>query len=264
MKILNNNSYRNVENLNNFTKVSFKKYCINKLNSCDQNIKFFKKKKIIQNSKRYAVCEIGTGNGKLLYSLEKKNFINQALGFEVSKSRVKFAKRFGKFIKSKQVKIVNKDFFKNKIHKNTFDLIIGVDIVFNLISANFKNADKKLLKECSRLLKRGGHLVLEVMSFKDELKILNKKKKLTKTTFFKSNDPFFKCLTNYEHRRDLIYLKKKFYKRNGSISYFENLVKPLAKDYWKKLKKWNLNIYNYWVKVNDTREKEYIVVLTKK
>ena len=116
MNYLNNRSYRNVESLKNFNKNNLKKYYSSKLKSCDKHIDFIRKKIINKNCK-VNICEIGSGNGKLLYRLEKENMIINGVGFEISKSRCKFAEEFRKFINSKKVKIKNKK-FNTKIKKN--------------------------------------------------------------------------------------------------------------------------------------------------
>ena len=61
--------------------------------------------------------------------------INTGIGYETSKSRCKFAKRFKKYMKSKNVIIKNKNFINSNLTKQRFDLIIGIDVVFNLVSA---------------------------------------------------------------------------------------------------------------------------------
>ncbi len=263
MSHLNNRSYRNVESLKNFNKNNLKKYYNNKLKSCDKYISFIKKK-IIKKNWNGNICEVGSGNGKLLYRLEKENIIMNGLGFEISKSRCKFSEKFKKFVNSKKIKIINKNFLKSKLSKESFDLIIGVDIIFNLISANSKKEAQIFLSLSKKYLKRGGSIILEVMAFKKELSILKKKKYYEKFIKLAPSDPYRITIQKFKKIKKNLYMYKKFIDRNGNSSSFSNLVLPIKKSYWKKFKDWNVEIYDYWKKRYDTPEQEYIVVLRKK
>ena len=263
MNYLNNRSYRNVENLKNFNKNNIKKYYRNKLKSSDKHIDFIRKK-IIKNNWKVNICEIGSGNGKLLYRLEKENMIFNGIGFEISKSRCKFSEKFKKFVNSKKIKIENKNFLNSKLKNGSFDLMIGVDIVFNLIAANSKKEAKKVLSLSKKYLKKGGTIVLEVSPFNKELSLLQDKKNYKKIVKFAPSDPYRNCIQKYKKIKKNLYIHKKFTDKNGNSSSFSNLVLPIKKSYWKKLKDWNVKIYDYWNKKNDTDENEYIVVLKKK
>ena len=100
------------------------------------------------------------------------------------------------------------------------------------------------------------------MTFNDELKKL-KKNTFSKIFKFDKTDPFDKCIVNYSLFKNNILLKKTFLKRNGQQSKFINLVSPINKKFWKNLKGWEYKIFNYWSLPNDTKEKEYIVILKK-
>ena len=263
MSHLNNRSYRNVESLKNFNKNNLKKYYSSKLKSCDKHINFIKQK-IINKNWKANICEVGSGNGKLLYRLEKENMIMNGVGFEISKSRCKFSEEFKKFINSKKVKIKNKNFLNSKLKNKSFDLIIGVDIVFNLITSNSKKEAKKTLSLSKKYLKKGGIVIFEIMSFEKELAILKEKIYFKKFIKFDSSDPFMSCVEKYKKIKRNIYIHKTFIDRNGRSSSFSNIVFPIKKSYWKKFKDWNIKIYDYWNKKSDTAENEYIVVLKKK
>ena len=262
MNYLNNRSYRNVESLKNFNKNNLKKYYSSKLKSCDKHIGFIKK--ITNKNCKINICEIGSGNGKLLYRLEKEKMIINGVGFEISKSRCKFAEEFRKLINSKKVKIKNKNFINSKLKNKSFDLIIGTDIVFNLIVANSKKEEKKVLSLSKKYLKKGGAVVLEVSPFDKELSLLQGKKNYKKIIKFNSPDPFKSCIQNYKKIKNNLYIHKTFTDRTGKSSFFSNIVSPIKKSYWKKFKDWNVKIYDYWNRKNDTDENEYIVVLKKK
>jgi len=262
MQKVNNITYRGVEKLSSFNNKTFEMYCEKKINSCKKHIKFLKKKNIIKDENQYNVCEIGSGNGRLLYSLEMEKIINQGIGIEVSKSRYLFSKKFSEYVNSKNIHIVNKNFINFKFKRNFFDIIFGIDIIFNIISANSKFEQKELLKKCKKALKRGGYLIFEVMTFNEELKKL-KNKNFSKIFKFDKTDPFDKCTVDYSLSKNNILLEKTFLKRNGQQSKFVNLVSPINKKFWKNLKGWEYKIFNYWSSPNDTKEKEYIVLLKK-
>lgn len=79
----NLNSYDGVENLDRFTDKEFDEYCDEKLQGCLKHIAFIRNN---ISKEKLSVCEIGSGNSKLLYQLEKHNMLKSALGvYELSK-----------------------------------------------------------------------------------------------------------------------------------------------------------------------------------
>ena len=271
MTHLNYTAYEKVENLNNFTKKSFNQYCKNKIEECSNQIDFLKKN-IIKNDWTGNVCEIGSGNGKLLFRLEKEKLINKAIGYEISKSRYKFSKQFKRYIKSKNVIIKNNNFIDMEVPKEKFDLIIGVDVVFNLISAVSLTQAKKILQLSYLSLRKNGFLILEVASYEKIISKLKKNKNYKKTFYFDEADPFKLVNHTYELKNNNLLIKKEFLSKKGYFDYFMNLLTPISKNFWKNLvhnkitlsKKWKLKIYNYWKQKNDTIEQEYIVILQKR
>ena len=108
MNNLNNlKSYDDVENLDRFTEQSFNDYCKLKLVTCKEDVDFIKRN--IYEGTMLDICEIGGGNGKLLYSLEKEGILNKGVNYEVSESRYCFAQKFADWMKSKRVVNVNKN-----------------------------------------------------------------------------------------------------------------------------------------------------------
>ena len=90
------NPYEGVENTKDMSKKSFAIYCKSKLNSVNKHIKFLKKH---INKKNYQgkIFEIGSGNGKLLFRLEKEKLLSEGIGCEISKSRCRFSNKFNDF-----------------------------------------------------------------------------------------------------------------------------------------------------------------------
>ena len=77
------------------------------------------------------IAEIGSGNGKLLFRLDKENMISYGAGYEVSRSRCLFSEKFKKSINCSKVDIFNQDFLSLKLAENKFDIIVGIDVVIN-------------------------------------------------------------------------------------------------------------------------------------
>ena len=102
MTHLNYKSYQKVENLRTFTSKSFKDYCDSKIKECSKHI-FFLKKNIVNKQWNGKVCEIGSGNGKLLFRLDKEKlsfFTQKQTGFHLSTSWDKGIFSYGIAIKS--------------------------------------------------------------------------------------------------------------------------------------------------------------------
>ena len=66
-------SYSDVENLNRFNEASFAEYCNMKLRTAEPNVNFIKNHVFPgQALDNLNICEIGSGNSKLLYALERQ------------------------------------------------------------------------------------------------------------------------------------------------------------------------------------------------
>lgn len=66
-------SYSDVENLERFDETSFAEYCGMKLRTAEPNVNFIRKHILPgQSLDNLNICEIGSGNSKLLYALEKQ------------------------------------------------------------------------------------------------------------------------------------------------------------------------------------------------
>ena len=114
-KHINLTAYDEVEQLSSFDHNSFAAYCEMKLAETTKHIQFLRK--ILPRDKRIDLCEIGSGNSKLLYRLEKEAMINSATGFEISSSRYAFAEKFKSYCNSNRVTNINKNIFDVKPSK---------------------------------------------------------------------------------------------------------------------------------------------------
>jgi hypothetical protein len=263
---LNLSAYDNVESLENFSENQFKKYCDDKIKTCQKHLHFFN---TLSLSKKFNICEIGSGNSKLLYALEKNNMINSALGIEISKSRFLFAEKFKNYMNSKKVKNLNENIFNIQPNKK-FDLIIGVDIVLQLIAPIHKDAETNLLKWVYENLQLGGYVVFELCSFSKIIKQLElENNSLNIWTEFPLSDPFKYILSNisFDENQNLDW-NKKFIKRNSmDESTFKNIIKPYTPeqitDALTKVGFSDIKIQNHWHIENDCDEEEFIVIAKK-
>ncbi len=258
--------HQGVENLGKFNKKTFKNYCIKKLSSVAKHIYFINKNK----PKKYEgkVLEIGSGSGKLLFAMERNNLLTEGIGCEVSKSRSKFSEKFKKEFRFKKVKIENKNFLDLKLKKNYFDLIIGIDCVINYIGSNPRHL-QKLLNNCEKSLKKGGHLILEFMTFEREKNMIkgSEKKKYFTWKKLSKEDPFLFGLDEiYYSPKGLIVYDKYFLERNAklkesSISHRREKLVSLSKAFFKKKQ---FKIFKNWKKNDDTSDQEFIAFFKKK
>jgi hypothetical protein len=71
MKHINLSAYSDVEKLSRFTDESFKKYCSDKLFQCTNEVGYVICHMVDEQWKGQ-ICEIGSGNSKLLYRFEQE------------------------------------------------------------------------------------------------------------------------------------------------------------------------------------------------
>lgn len=264
---VNLSSYNNVECLENFSNEEFINYCNDKLESCTKHIDFLQN---MQLNDLFDICEIGSGNSKLLYALEEKNLINEAVGIEVSTSRYLFAEKFKKHVKSSRVCNINDELFNVNLNKQ-FDIIIGVDIVLQLISPTSKNAEELFFQWTLDHLSKDGYLILELWSFQEILQQIELSENSLKLwQEFPSSDPFKYLLAHiHKDENQNICWNKKFIKRNTyDESEFFHVLKPYSKQkIVKLLEKYgfcDIQIFDYWNQKSDCEKDEYIVVAKKK
>ena len=167
---INLSAYEGVEELENFSDEGFQAYCREKLASCSKHVSFVRKQ-CSDSSWGGKLCEIGSGNSKLLYRLEKENLVSEAIGIEISASRFRFAEEFKIYAQSKKTTNLNKNIFDISPFEN-FDMVIGVDIVFQLITPLSHDAEERLISWIRQTLRPGGFLLLELWDFAHILKQL--------------------------------------------------------------------------------------------
>jgi len=167
-----NNPYEGVELLETFSSSQFERYCLEKLSSVEKHISFITE--LVKSSKlpkKMDVVEIGSGNGKLLFKLYMEGLLGRATGYEISNSRTDFANRFKDFlnIKDAGIDLICGDFLEAELPVGSADLIIGIDVVINLIGPSSNNALDALFSKADLILNANGILILEFMTCEREL-----------------------------------------------------------------------------------------------
>jgi len=266
VKHVNLTAYEGVESLDRFDTEEFKKYCDSKLESCDKHVAFLKK---LFPNRLLKVCEIGSGSGKLLFRLEKEGMLKKGVAYEVSKSRCLFADEFSRYVSSKVVTICNEDFLEANLVAQEFDLVIGIDVVTNLIGAISNDHILKFIaKAKSCLRKKGGEIVLELMTCEREKKFINQSENNIYRTWkrFDKNDPFMFGLfeMSFDRMGNVVW-HKQFITRNGQISTFDNILRPVTdKDIVELSGELGMKceIFRRWATNDDTADEEFVVLFS--
>lgn len=189
MTHVNLTAYEGVESLGRFSPAEFRKYCDDKLKSCDKHIAFLRQH---FPGRPLRVLEIGSGSGNLLFRLEREGMIEHGVGFEVSRSRCRFAAKFAKYCESKKVSVRNEDFIEADLHGEVFDVVIGIDVVINLIGAISEIHTQKMLAKARSCLLEGGRVVLWMMTCEREINFIDQTDSGVYRTWkrFGESDPF--------------------------------------------------------------------------
>ena len=133
----------------------FDAYMQDKLRSADSDLEFIKQR-VVEKRGKLDVCEIGSGNSKLLYRLEADDVIkNKAVGYEVAESRYRLAEKFKSALQSKLVDNRHQNFL-DAPPEEQYDLIIMVDIVLQMIASLDAEAEAQAMDWLYQSIYRGG------------------------------------------------------------------------------------------------------------
>lgn len=178
------------------------------------------------------MCEVGGGNGKLLFCLEKMGLLEKGISYEVSKNRCDLAAKFARLASSRVVEIRNCNFLEDKVWENEFDCIIMVDIVLQIISPLYDLAESDAVQWVRRALKKDGCLFAEIVDYSEILKRIGKEGDLRTWVEFPKEDPFQYSLNKFSiDKDDNLVVEKNFIGRNGSTrDYFKNVIRPYTPD----------------------------------
>ena len=146
----------------------FDAYMQDKLRSADSDLEFIKQR-VFEKRGKLDVCEIGSGNSKLLYRLEADDVIkNKAVGYEVAESRYRLAEKFKSALQSKLVDNRHQNFL-DAPPEEQYDLIIMVDIVLQMIASWDAEAEAQAMDWLYQSIYRGGYIFLELEDFSSVL-----------------------------------------------------------------------------------------------
>jgi hypothetical protein len=263
----NLSAYNDVENLERFTDESFNNYCNSKLLECEPQTAFISRN-CVDVHWEGKVCEIGSGNSKLLYSMEKNNILQKGIGYEINQSRYLFSERFKELVKSEYVQNVNNNFLK-EVPLHDFDIVIGVDIVFQFIEPLYQAAEQDALTWIYNSLRSGGYLLLELRDFKE----FNEQIKNAKNHYlnyweeFPEPDPFeFVLARIYYDENYYVHWEKTFLERkNGFKSKFNNILKPYRReDITKLLESAKFQSIRFFQSFSAGMQQETYIVLAQK
>lgn len=264
---VNLSSYEGVETLATFDDVSFGKYCKAKLASAQAHVDFLSTQLSLGQDAR--VCEIGSGNGRLLYALERAGMLSSGVGYEVSNTRHLFAQKFGAWLSSKQV--VNKcSSVLDAPPEQNMDLVIGVDVVTCLIGPVAADAERGMTKWAFDSLKPGGRLVLELWDLsRRQRKIADDGGETRSFQEFPAEDPWEFVLETLrlDQNRDIVW-NKLFLRRGSRERSVKEMVlrsypKPRAEEMLRAAGFEGVRFFDAWRPDVPMVDGEYIVVASK-
>jgi len=108
------------------------------------------------------ILDVGCSMGGFLYSLQKLKSVKFIGGMDLDKTAVQIANEYKKKKKIKNVEIKVSNSSKIPFKDNTFDIVFIKDVVEHL--ENMVNLDRTL-KECYRVLKKGGIMFVEAPNY---------------------------------------------------------------------------------------------------
>lgn len=237
-------AYENYEMFND--TIEENKYRESKLKSCDEQVHFLKK--IIKKDK-INFLELGSGNSKMLFNLEKNKILNEGYGIEFSKSRFDFSQKWKGDTKTHNVHNFNEDFISfnyNKLEK--IDVAFCVDLAFQFCEPIKNGSDRFLLKKIYEQLNDDGILILELDGCKNIIETIPYSKKIWEE--FPESDPWRFSLWNCNYKNSLLEWDKIFIGRKGELSETKIILKIYEKNEIYKILEdigfVNINFYKNW------------------
>lgn len=262
---VNLKSYEGVESVQSaLSDEKFKEYCDKKLESCSYDLEFIKK--YIYSSHNLNTCEIGTGNGKLLFAMERAEILGKGIGYEISKSRCICAERFKKLMGCRLSQIKNRNFLEDNL-KSKFDLIIAVDIVIQIVSPLYDNAENDMFQWIGRHLEDDGALFLELVDYSSTIDILKDNQIARTWEEFSEADAYRYGLYSRRLDADGNIVKDKIFIRrdDGQPWISQNVVKSYSRDEIRDiLNKYGFTCELYPYRGGNNENKDYYRVIARK
>lgn len=257
-------SYDDVENLGRFDEKTLGEYIELKMKSAENDANF-----IIDNianplkCNKLLACEIGAGNGKLMYLLEKKQRLERGINYEISTSRYKFAEVMKGYVGSQIVENHNEDILKVS-DSNIYDCIVAVDMVTQMITPLYDEAEEEYFRWINNHLKMGGYAFFEIKNYKKEVDTISETgEPIKRWEEFPEGDPFQYGLYSIDIDDDKnIVNTRLFYERaTGKMEGITSVVKPYEEcAFISVLKKYGMEgqIFYCYREQGDLPEKYYL------
>jgi 2-polyprenyl-3-methyl-5-hydroxy-6-metoxy-1,4-benzoquinol methylase len=159
-------TYKNVEAVSNFASLKDRRsYADALLAKTYKNELPFLRKHIPQVD---SVIEIGSGSGRILHSLLREGRVKEARGIELSPSRVRFGKWWAQEGGYSGVGHEVGDALAMSI-KGQYDVVLCMTSIFPFFDMLKPNGFRTILRKIKKMLKPGGYLVLETVTFAHEV-----------------------------------------------------------------------------------------------
>lgn len=160
-RLINQRAYDDFEKLENFSGNDLNKYRNNKLASATGHTNFIKK--LFPGRQRMSVLELGSGNSRSLFALEKAGMLEKGYGIEISRSRFEFAELWKKEWDFSKVFNINSNVIGADIRKfGPFDLCFCVDLAFQFFEPYGIDRVFEILDAVNKNLRDGGKVVIEL------------------------------------------------------------------------------------------------------
>ncbi len=116
-------------------------------------------------SGKLRVVEVGSGSSALLYAMDQKKLIEEAVAVEISKSRNEFAQKWKRERNYFRINNLNENFANIDLPQKYFDWYIVVDNTFAYLYPENSMYPVKLLRQAYSCLKQKGFLLLEFNNY---------------------------------------------------------------------------------------------------
>ena len=211
------------------------------------------------------VLEIGSGNSKFLFSLQKRGALDVGYGVEISESRIDFANQWKEELEIDNVHNVYSNILDMDISiLPKFDLIYCVDLAFQFIDPLSSGSDSILLSRLYDQLAPGGSIILELDTHKRiQEKMIDGELKTWQE--FPQHDPWKYALWDCSEDGDAVKISKTFIKRDMSeTSESEVILKNYSRDDMMSLLKdagfSSIDIFEEWSADSSTLDDEFIIM----